>query len=839
MQRVLAGVNPDQGPNFVAAYIDDLLVFSSSLQTHLDHLNRVMKRIREVGLKVNPSKCQFIRNEVEYLGHVITPEGLRPNDKLTTAIRDYTLPKNVRELKRFLGLASYYRRFVHQFSKVAQPLHRLTCKDTEFRWSDECQSAFERLKELLVTSPILAYPNFQRDFILETDASLQGLGAVLSQVQPDNRSHPIAYASRELTPAEKNYGITDLETLAVVWSISHFHYYLYGHRVTVYTDHSAVKSVLETSSPSGRHARWWTRVYGQGIKEVNIVFRAGKEKVAADALSRNPLPNVPSEGLAESETQVATISSLPRSTMQEVLQSDPVDEGTPDELLEAQRKDPEVLEMLNYLEHGELPANDKDARRTVMQSSTYCLIDKVLYYVDSHRGNIRRIVVPRSLRDRILSENHSGPCAGHFAGHKLYNVLVRYWYWKGMYNDTMNFCRSCPECVTVLGSGKLVKPPLCPIPIQRPFQILGVDVMDLPITEKGNKHVVVFQDYFTKWPLVYPVPDQKATRLVELLTKEVIPFFGVPEALLSDRGTNLLSNLMKDVCSALGITKLNTTAYHPQCDGMVERFNRTLKAMLRKHAGRYGNQWDQYLARILWAYRNTPHETTGEKPSFLLFGMDCRSPTDAELSPPSNQSETDVAAFRAELMESLSFARSLAAETIRQAQMKYKVQYDRKAKPDQYRIGEWVLIKFPSEESGKQRKLSRPWHGPYRVMSLTDADITAIKIYFPEDGSIKVHQSRVSPCPVSFPAGYYWYGGRKQGPGHPPKWLERIFQNRDEKLEVRKETDIQYDKPVEQDVAGTDEPEVTQPQLVPKKRTRTREIQLPARFSNHLGEADN
>ena len=257
-----------------------------------------------------------------------------------------------------------------------------------------------------------------------------------------------------------------------------------------------------------------------------------------------------------------------------------------------------------------------------------------------------------------------------------------------MYDDAMNFCRSCPECVTVSGSGKLVKPPLHPIPIQRPFQILGVDVMDLPITEKGNKHVVVFQDYFTKWPLVYPVPDQKVSHLVELLTKEVIPFFWVPEALLSDRGTNLLSNLMKDVCSALGINKLNTTAYHPQCDGMVERFNRTLKAMLRKHAGRYGNQWDRYLARILWAYRNTPHETTGEKPSFLLFGMNC-SPTEAELSPLPNQYETDVMAFRAELMESLSFARNLAAETIQQAQMKYKVQYDRKAKSDQYRIGEW------------------------------------------------------------------------------------------------------------------------------------------------------
>ena len=151
--------------------------------------------------------------------------------------------------------------------------------------------------------------------------------------------------------------------------------------------------------------------------------------------------------------------------------------------------------------------------------------------------------------------------------------------------------------------------------------------MDLPATERGNKHVVVFQDYFTKWPMVFPVPDQKTLRIVELLTKEVIPFCGVPEAVLTDRGTNLLSHLMLDICSKLGITKMSTTAYHPECDGMVERFNRTLKFMLRKHADKFGMQWDQYLPGLLWACRNTPHESAGEKPSFLLFGIDCRTPT--------------------------------------------------------------------------------------------------------------------------------------------------------------------------------------------------------------------
>ena len=203
---------------------------------------------------------------------------------------------------------------------------------------------------------------------------------------------------------------------------------------------------------------------------------------------------------------------------------------------------------------------------------------------------------------------------------------------------------------------------------------------------------------------------------MQLLTKEVIPFFGVPEALLSDRGTNL-SYLMYDVCAILGIEKLNTTAYHPACNGMVERFNRTLKTALRKHADRFGSQWDRYLAGILWAYRNTPHDTTGEKPSFLLFGTDLRLPTEAAFLPPSSVIPTDVDDYREELMLSLSSAREIATQSIQKSQKQYKKHYDAKATSAKFKIGQWVLVRFPQEESGRQRKLSRPWHGPYRIIS--------------------------------------------------------------------------------------------------------------------------
>jgi hypothetical protein len=250
MQKVLAGLNPEGGPDFVVVYIDDILVFSRTLEEHLEHLRRVIERLEEAQLKLKLVKCQFIRKEVDYLGHVLTPEGLKVNSRLVEAVTNFPQPQNVSEVCRFLGLASYYRRFVPQFSKIAQPLRAMTCKGATFAWTTEAQAAMQQLKERLTNAPVLDYPSFGKPFTLETDTSINGIGAVLSQEQDDCRLHPIAYASRLLSSAERNYSITELETLAVVWAVTHFHSYLYGHSVTILTDHTAVKAVLETPNPS-------------------------------------------------------------------------------------------------------------------------------------------------------------------------------------------------------------------------------------------------------------------------------------------------------------------------------------------------------------------------------------------------------------------------------------------------------------------------------------------------------------------------------------------------------------------------------------------------------------
>ena len=377
-----------------------------------------------------------------------------------------------------------------------------------------------------------------------------------------------------------------------------------------------------------------------------------------------------------------------------LLSAEPINANTPQlgDIGAAQQADTEFQDLIEFLAKNIIPADPTQAKKVVAQAPLFALIDGILFFIDSKNNHCKRCVVPHQWRARIIEENHSGPMAGHFSGAKLYKSLVRHWWWPGMYTDVVNHCASCPQCAIVNSSGRVNRPPLHPIPVQRPFQIIGVDIMDLPLTTSGNRHVVVFQDFFTKWPLAFPVPDQKAFRLVKLLTEDVIPWFGVPEALLSDRGTNLLSHLMLDVCKKLGIHKLNTTAYHPQCDGMVERFNRTLKTALRKHAATYGCQWDKYLSGVLFAYRNIPHDSTGEKPSYLLFGLDCRMPSESAYLQPSPLQVADIQDYREELTLSLATARDIAAKAIRKAQNKYKTQYDRKATQVDYHVGDWVLV---------------------------------------------------------------------------------------------------------------------------------------------------
>ena len=312
MQRVLAGLNPEAGPDFVAVYIDDILVFSRTMEEHLTHLLAVIMRVEEAGLKLKPTKCHFAHREVEYLGHLITPEGLKPNEKLVEAIKLFLPPTDVSGVRRFLGLASYYRCFIDGFSKIAEPIRELTRKNSVFYWTEACKEAMTRLKYALTTAPVLAYPSLDKPFTVETDASISGLGAVLMQVQDDSKLHPVAYASRSLNAAERNYSITELETLAVVWALTRFHTTIYVQSVYNSCDRSCGRKGCtgDTQSVCQAHTLvdpclWhWAEGCSNRIP-------AGKLNASADALSRDPHDAPPSVGEGEQETQVVAVQTAP------------------------------------------------------------------------------------------------------------------------------------------------------------------------------------------------------------------------------------------------------------------------------------------------------------------------------------------------------------------------------------------------------------------------------------------------------------------------------------------------------------------------------------------------
>jgi hypothetical protein len=272
-------------------YLDDVTAFSQTFEEHLRHLEGIFQRIEKAGLKINPDKCHFGAQSLQFLGHIITNKGILPDPSKIEAIKNYPEPQNLTHLRAFLGLASYYRRFIKDFSKVSAPLYGLLKKDIKYEWTDERQQVFQFLKDQLISAPLLSYPDFTKPFILFTDASLTALGAVIEQVGDDGQRHPIAYASRSTTSAEKKYSSTELECAAVVWAVNYFRPYLYGKHFTIYTDHSALQWLLKLKTIknglTGRLARWQLILQPY---DYEIKYRPGTVNSNADALSRIPTP---------------------------------------------------------------------------------------------------------------------------------------------------------------------------------------------------------------------------------------------------------------------------------------------------------------------------------------------------------------------------------------------------------------------------------------------------------------------------------------------------------------------------------------------------------------------
>lgn len=675
-------------------YLDDILVYSRTFVEHLDHLRQVFDRLRHANLKLKPSKCNFACTKVNYLGHVVSPNGIAPDPEKISAVKDFPRPHNVKTIRSFLGLANYYRRFVKDFAKIAAPLNQLLRKDHKFVWTSQCEDAFQALKEALTSAPILAFPNFSEMFHLFVDASNDGIGATLGQIQ-DGKEVAIAYAGRDFNSAERNYSTTEREALAVIFGIKKFEPYLHGRKFILHTDHHSLKWLMNITDPTGRLARWALLVQQHDFE---IRHRPGANHANADALSRRPYK------LTAPDISAYDIPGVQTSRIHEL-----------------QRRDPDLADLISYLETISLPQNNATARSLLLMVDDYFLdSDGLLFHLWTPSGSRRRttyqqLVVPDALRYEILTWGHDDPTAGHFGTTKTYEKLRTRYYWRHMFSDIQHWIRSCADCSMRKTPRNRHKAPLMPIPVEGAFDRLAVDCLGpLTTSAQGNRYVVVFCDAFTRWSEAFPVPSIDAPTIARLLVDEILCRHGAPRTLLLDRGSNFLSVLIKEVCKLINTRKINTSSYHPQSDGMVERFNNTLAESISMFVSSNQKDWDLFIPSILFAYRVSPCVSTGDSPFYLLYGREPRLPPDVSLLPQADVS-TSIAEHRSRIVRQLETAHSIAQRNVQRAQQLMKFQYDKNAKETTFQLGQRVWVYTPKTKKGLSKKLLHKWHGPYRI----------------------------------------------------------------------------------------------------------------------------
>ena len=663
-------------------------------------------------------------------------------------VAEWPSPRSAKEVQQFLGLANYYRRFVKDFATVAKPLHKLTEKGVPFSWSDQCQSCFNTLKSLLTSAPILALPDWSRPFIVDTDASDQAIGAVLSQVNENGDEQVIAYASRCLSKTERNYCVTRRELLAVVTFLQQFKQYLLGHTFMIRTDHGALTWIQNFKEPDGQLARWLEKLQEF---QFTIIHRPGKSHNNADALSR-----IPCRQCGRSSHASTDPVTPPVTEELQVAAANLTDSHTAEDVRQAQLLDDSISGILQAKEADNKPSAEfarsqcPSYRRLHQQWDQLVVQEGVLwrhYHTPSESHNWLQLIVPQSLQQVVLKELHEGVGGGHLGQDKTLNKLKERYYWPGHFNAVRNWCQTCPECVTTKTQAPKQRAPLGTITAGYPMQVMAVDLLGpLPESSSGNSYVMVVGDYFTRWMEALPIPNQEAQTVATRLVDEVFLRYSVPEQLHSDQGRQFESELLTEVCKILSIRKTRTTPYHPQCDGLVERFNRTLLDMLATCSKDHPFNWEQQIRKVCMAYNTSVHPSTGFTPFYLMFGRQARLPVDIMFgtSKPQSQSPNEYAAT---LKKQLTSAFDMAHKQMGRQHMRQKEFYDKKLHGQPYQKGDLVWLHSPVVKRGQHRKLHHPWTGPYQVLKQISEATYRIKQVDGKRQRKVVHFDRLKPCP--------------------------------------------------------------------------------------------
>ncbi len=675
------------------AYIDDTGTYSDTFEDHLADLRKTFEHTRKAGLKLKAAKCYFFYPEIEFVGHLVGEYGIKMMPGKVEKVQSWPVPKNVRDVKGFLGLAGYYRRFIKNFAHLAVPMTKLTSKAITFEWGEEQQRSFEQLKEALTTAPVLGKPDYTKDWLLEVDASDIAIGAILSQ-EWDTGVHPVYYWSRQLGKAEKNYSTTDRECLAVVAGCKKFRPYILGGFTTIVGDHTAVKWILNKIEVSGRHARWQVIL---SEFDYEIKTRPGIQNGNADALSRMP---------------------------EDQNEDTEVDEGLLLRTVALQKKwaeNPWYKDVYMFLEALIYTKSTSHERERIRKMAKRFLVkDNILFYRDSD-GNLKICLEKEDVK-KVLQEYHDGAVGGHFGRDITIGRVRQSFWWPTIWKDVVAYIKTCDICQRY--GPKTKHNELQPFRPVFPFEFVFLDfVVNLPVTARKNRHILTLTEGLTKWVEAKAVKEANAKVSAKFLMEDIICRYGTPITVITDNGTHFKGEF-HELCEKLGIQHRYATPYHPQTTGQDERTNGLLIGRIRKWRLETYNRWDEDLPASIFACNTRKVSTTGFSPMESLMGFTAGTASTLKFSKMSKKerrqkmalvtegSLTKVTSMRLRTLESL---RDEAINFKNYEAHRMKERYDKKVKVQELHEGQEVLLYDSALLKQWSRKLDERWLGPYLV----------------------------------------------------------------------------------------------------------------------------
>lgn len=742
-------------------YLDDIIIFSDSLENHLLRLEKVFLRLRENHLRIQLDKSEFLKKETKYLGHIITDKGVKPNPELIKAIKNFPKPSTVNEIQRFLGLTGYYRRFIKDYASLSKPLTSLLKKGQPFEWTIERNEAFQKLIELLQSNLILIYPDFKKQFFLTTDASNYAIGSILSQKNEEEFLRPISYASRTLNKAELNYSTIEKELLAIVWSTKHFRPYLYGRKFIIITDHKPLLWLFNVKDPGSRLLRWRLRLEEY---DYEITYKKGSLNVNADALSRiqiniistswktyekfcnynqNQLTNqqhLITHKLFKDVKNLAVFTST-KPTLKDFniitkIQKPiflTIEQITKDRCYYICyiRKNNNRFEYKNFLylletllalitKNGQPEItffDDKYATTSHTYEKALRMIRYIFKDTKIETSVLVKLKYPENV-PQLLQNYHDNILIGHPGFKRMFMHIKEYYFWPSIREDIKNYVKTCPECQLNKINRHPTKMPLQLTDIaNRPFGKIALDTIIMPKSQSGNTCIISIQDNLSKFIQLYPEKKHDAETIKKILIN-FIGTFGVPETILTDNGMEFVSNTITEITLLFKISHIRTTPYHPEGNGGLERCHAVIKDYFKIYTEKNISTWENYVATAIHSYNIAIHSTTGYSPYELVFGRKPYIPSlnDAIID------EYYYSDYYTDLRNKLQHAHLEAQQKIQKAHEKTKTRFDQDTHPTTYRIGEKALLK----NIGKRTlsKLTPTYKGPYKITKVNPPNVT-------------------------------------------------------------------------------------------------------------------